>query len=207
MKRIGITGGYASGKSVVSAFFEQAGYPVLHADPLAKELMVSNPGVKAEIERIVGKQAYGKDGRLDTAFVAGQIFSDQNIKGKVEAVVHPAVIRSIESKLDTLERLDKSHIAFVEAALIYESRIDSMFDYIIAVYAPLGVRMERGIKRDGLSESEVHRRIASQYPQEYIAERADFVIENAGSLDQLNTRLTFILRLLETLSQDEKNEE
>jgi dephospho-CoA kinase len=207
MKRIGITGGYASGKSVVSTFFEQAGYPVLHADPLAKELMVSNPGVKAEIERIVGKQAYGQDGRLNTAFIAEQIFSEQHIKEKVEAVVHPAVIRSIESKLDTLERLDKSRIAFVEAALIYESHIDSMFDYIIAVYAPLEVRTDRGIKRDGLSAGEVHRRIASQYPQEYIAERADFVIENAGSLEQLNPRLTFILRLLETLSQDEKNGE
>jgi dephospho-CoA kinase len=207
MKRIGITGGFGSGKSVVAAFFEQAGYPVLHADPLAKELMVSNPAVRSRLIQIIGVHAYKNDGSLDTAYIAGRIFSDHTLKKLVEDVVHPAVIRSIESKLDTLERLNKTRIAFVEAALIYESHMESMFDYIIAVNAPLEIRIKRSMERGGIPESEVHRRIAAQYPQELITEKADFVVKNAGTVEQLHAKLEFVLQLLSTLAEHEKNGE
>ncbi len=200
MIRIGITGGFGSGKSAVAEFFEQAGYPVLHADPLAKELMATNPALKKRLKEIVGREAFLEDGTLNTAHIAALIFSDHEIKKDVEAAVHPAVIRAIESKFDTLERLNKTSIAFVEAALIYESRIESMFDYIIAVTAPLETRIARSIERDGITGNEARRRINAQYHEAYVNEKADFVVDNSGNIDRLHERLQFILHLLEALA-------
>ena len=186
MLKIGITGGIGCGKSQVCHLLEEKGIPIVHADLVAREMMDTDEAIISQIKKILGEAAYLPNGKLDRKRVAEIIFNDEHAKQQINQIVHPQVIEYQKQELEKLEQSGKYGFAGVEAALIFEARAEKQFDVIVVVAASKATVINRLMKRDGLSKQEILKRIESQMPLSEKIKRADFVIYNDGSLDELN---------------------
>jgi dephospho-CoA kinase len=174
MLKIGLTGGIGSGKSVVAQVFSILNIPVYNADKKAKILMQENSGLKKSIIHLLGHKAY-EGNFLATNYIAEKIFNDSALLEKMNALVHPAVLADFLSW--SRNHLNKAYV-IEEAALIYESNHSNAFDYVVVVSSPDKLRIERVMKRDGISKSDVLTRMKSQLSQDRKLDLADFIIEN-----------------------------
>jgi len=173
--KIGITGGIGSGKTFICRLFEALGIPVYNADEEAKRLMNTDVRIKEKLIAQFGEATY-KDGLLDRAFLANMVFSDKNKLELLNSIVHPVVIQ--EAK-DWAER-QITRYSLKEAALLFESGSYKELDYTILVTAPMDIRIQRVIERDGTTEQQVQERINKQLSDEEKLQLADFVIVNDG---------------------------
>ncbi|MCS4223955.1 dephospho-CoA kinase [Sphingobacterium sp. BIGb0165] len=173
--KIGITGGIGSGKTFICRLFEALGIPVYNADEEAKRLMNTDIRIKEKLIAQFGEATY-KDGLLDRAFLANMVFSDKDKLELLNSIVHPIVIQ--EAK-DWAER-QTTRYSLKEAALLFESGSYKELDYTILVTAPMDIRIQRVIERDGATEQQVQERINKQLSDEEKRQLADFVIVNDG---------------------------
>jgi len=173
--KIGITGGIGSGKTFICRLFEALGIPVYNADEEAKRLMNTDIRIKEKLIAQFGEATY-KDGLLDRAFLANMVFSDKNKLELLNGIVHPIVIQ--EAK-DWAER-QTTRYSLKEAALLFESGSYKELDYTILVTAPMDIRIQRVIERDGATEQQVQERMNKQLSDEEKLQLADFVIVNDG---------------------------
>lgn len=194
MLKVGLTGGIASGKSVVGEMFVTLGAHVVQADHLAHELM--NPGapVYNEVVRHFGREILNPDGSInrpklaELAFGAPDLPEDQRGARVVELnrIVHPAVIRSQEEWMHAVGAQDRNAVAIVEAALILEAGMGKSFDRLIVVTCAPEQRAARFAARQKTdlesATREVQRRMAAQLSDEEKVKAADYVIDNSGSL-------------------------
>lgn len=176
MLKVGITGGIASGKTTVTHLFEILGIPVYYADDRAKLLMVENPGIIEAMTGRFGQEVY-IDGTLNKDILRKKVFNEPESKAFIDALVHP-VVRDDSEKWFTIQK--NVPYAIKEAALLIESRGHRYVDKLIVVYTPLEKRIERLMKRDGISPEEANRRIASQMDETIKLKLADYVILNDG---------------------------
>lgn len=194
----GITGGIGSGKSAVAAIVERAGIPVCSADEFAKSLSRSDTTLRKKIIALLGPEAYRPDGTYDRKFVASRIFSDRSTQRALEAIVHPATDKAIRRQLRDWK--EAGHvIAAVEAALVFEAGMDRWLTAVLFVDAPDDVRISRVMLRDKVDEASVRLRMAAQGPAKAHRGRSTIVIENDGSLEELESRVHFALSILRTL--------
>lgn len=194
---VGLTGSIGAGKSTVADVFEESGIPVLRADRIARDLMESDRSMIDAISAVVGADAY-RDGRLDRAYMAQQIFNDREKLERINAIVHPRTIAAQGVRAQQL--FDEGmRVVACEAALIFESGGEGRFDYIVVVDADRETRLKRAAERDGASLDDVRRRDEMQVPAETKVEHADFVVRNDGTLDDLRRNARFIATLLKTL--------
>ena len=177
MQHLGITGGIGSGKTTVCKIFETLGIPIYYADDRAKFLMSHDPNLIMGIIELFGQEAYLEPQVLNRAHIAQVAFNDKDKLTQLNALVHPAVAR------DGLEWQAAQYdvpYTLKEAALLYESGSYRSLDKIIVVTAPLKLRIERVMARDGSKREEVEARIAKQMPESEKVNMADFVIYNDG---------------------------
>jgi|ERR1041384_892401 dephospho-CoA kinase len=193
---VGITGGIGGGKTQAARIFKKLGATVLFADRIASELIDSREEIRERIQHALGRSALFPDGRLNRKKVAELVFSDHHLRRKLDSIVHPFVLRSIRERIAHFKAQARSPLIMVEAALLFEARAISMFDYVIVVDAPEDVRMRRVMGRDGSARPEVLRRIKAQLPAEHKTARADFVIYNGGDLAVLEKNCRFLHRIL-----------
>jgi len=183
-----ITGGIGSGKSSVSAIVHEAGYPVYNSDQRAKELMGMDGPLYDSIVSYFGIQAY-KGGILDRAFIAQKIFNDGAAKKYLESIVHPAVRKDFEY----WQGQQGSSVLFKESALVFETN-DASCDYVVLVAADLEKRIKRVLLRDSsLREQQVRARVQSQYTTNQIKHKADYILRNEGSLEELRNSVNHFL--------------
>lgn len=194
----GITGGIGSGKSAVAAIVGRAGIPVCSADRVAKALSASDPAIRRKITSLLGPQAYLADGSYDRAYVASRIFSDRDLQRSLEAIVHPATDAAIRRQVRAWKH-EGHPLAAVEAALVFESGMDRWLDAVLFVDAPEEVRVRRVMQRDGVDEASVRRRIRTQGSPRDHRGRSTIVIENDGTLDDLEPRVHFALSILRAM--------
>lgn len=170
---IGLTGGIGSGKSTVAKVFESLGIPVYYADNAAKELMNSDESLKKAIKDSFGVRAYVDD-KLDQRYIASIVFNDAQKLDALNSIVHPATIN------DAIKwsSLQTTAYTIKEAALLFESGADKMLDYVIGVTAPENLRIERVMKRDGVSREEVLKRLKRQMDEEKKISLCDFILVN-----------------------------
>jgi len=173
--KIGITGGIGSGKTFICRLFEALGIPVYNADEEAKRLMNTDIRIKEKLIAQFGEATY-KDGLLDRAFLANMVFSDKDKLELLNGIVHPIVIQ--EAK-DWAER-QTTRYSLKEAALLFESGSYKELDYTILVTAPIDIRIQRVIERDGTTEQQGRERMNKQLSDEEKLQLADFVIVNDG---------------------------
>ena len=180
----GLTGGIGCGKSEVSKMLSHAGYTVLDADKLARELSLSNTGIVRAIKEEFGENMYDGEGQLKRRDLAQIVFGDRKKLEKLNGIIHPRVIRSVELALEEKQKQGE-RVVFVEAALHYEIKWNEAMDLMIVVSAPMPLRLQRVMQRDRVDEAAVRQRMAMQLPLEEKVKKAEYVIENDGDLKQL----------------------
>ena len=193
MLKVGLTGGIASGKSVVGEMFVTLGAHLVQADRIAHSLMEPGEPVYNEVVRHFGREILNPDGSVNRAKLAEMAFgppgSDQRSSriADLNRIVHPAVIRSQEEWMDAVSLQDPHGVAIVEAALLIEAGAAKRFDRLIVVTCSLEQRAERFARRQKVdletARAEVARRMAAQLPDEEKIKAADYVIDNSGSLE------------------------
>lgn len=176
---IGITGGIGSGKTTVCKLFETLNIPVYYADLRAKAIMIENEALISNIKTLLGDDAYFENGELNRAYIGGIVFKDKNKLAALNALVHPAV--HLDGK-NWFEMQQNKGIPYAlnEAALMVESGGYKRMDYLITVFAPEDLRIERVMARDQTNREAVLDRISKQLPEEKKLEVADFIIYNDG---------------------------
>ena len=186
MKTLGVTGGIGSGKTTVCRFLEAEGAKVFYADIEAKRLMRENPDARAAIEAAFGPDSYTEDGALNRPYLAEQVFSDPDKLERLNAIVHPLVFAAFGA---TKERAADEDVPLLvhEAALLFEAGGDAHVDATAVVDAPEADRVARVVERDDATPEQVRARMVHQLPPEELRRRADYVIDNDGSLDDLRT--------------------
>lgn len=172
-KRIGITGGIGSGKSVVASLLQLYDIPVYIADTESKKLTNESPVIREKLTELIGDHLYTPKG-LDKKRLSSLIFADAELLNKVNAIIHPEVNRHFQQWVAE----QQTPFCAIESAILFESGFDKAVDCSLMVYAPLEIRLQRVMKRDGASEAEVRKRIANQLADEIKKERADYVIYN-----------------------------
>jgi dephospho-CoA kinase len=184
---LGVTGGIGSGKTTVCGFLEEQGARVFYADIEAKRLMQENPDVRAAIIDAFGEDAYDEDGVLDRAYLAGRVFHDAEQLERLNRIVHPHVFEAFEAAAGRAEDDDLSLLVH-EAALLFETGGDEHVDVTAAVVAPEADRIAWVTARDDATPEQVQARMQHQLPQDALRTRADYVIENDGSLEDLRQK-------------------
>lgn len=203
---VGVTGGIGSGKSAVCAAFERMGRAVFSADAIARALTLEDPSVRQEILTTFGPAIVAPSGGLDRKALAAVVFSDPAARRRLNAIVHPRVFTALAGALASNSPDRLIPYAIIEAALIYESGMDALLDYVIVVDAPEEERIRRTIERDRCTREEVLARIASQMSVHTKRLRADFVFENVGAVAALEDRVSFLDILLTTLGGKRRND-
>jgi dephospho-CoA kinase len=181
MKRIGLTGGIGSGKSFVAEIFRHLGVPVFSSDDAGRDLQNSDPEVQAAMRNLFG-DVFRPDGTLDRQKVAGIVFSDPGKLKQLNEIVHPAVAKAFENFCAAHA---SAKYVIKEAAIIFEAGIDKHLDGTILVTAPDAIRIQRVMKRDGISEEEVRARMNRQWPDMKKLPLAQWKIVNDGKMPLL----------------------
>lgn len=187
MTTLGVTGGIGSGKTTVCGFLEEQGARVFYADIEAKRLMRKDPDVRAAIVDAFGEAAYDEEGALDRAYLADRVFGDAEQLDRLNAIVHPHVFKAFEAAKARAADAEVSLLVH-EAALLFEAGGDEHVDTTAAVVAPDANRIDWVAARDDVTPDQVRARMQHQLPQDELRERADHVIENDGSLDNLRRK-------------------
>lgn len=190
MKTLILSGGIGSGKSVVAALLAAHGIPVYDCDNRAKALYDEVPGLLERIETALGCPLRGEDGRLDPKRLGGRIFSDPAAREQVESILYP------ELKADFLRwrsRQSAPWAALESAIILSKPLFDDIGDLVVWVHAPAETRLRRAVLRDGSSEESV---LARMRAQENFASRADEVLVNDGSLQELSDKVDRLVHKL-----------
>ena len=184
---LGVTGGIGSGKSTVCGFLEEQGARVFYADTEAKQLMQTDEGVRSAIVDAFGADAYTEDGTLNRAYLAEAVFGNAERVERLNGIVHPRVFEAFEAAKERAEEEDVRLLVH-EAALLFEAGGDEHVDATAAVVAPDERRIQWVVERDDVTPDQVRARMEHQLPQAELRRRADYVIENDGSLDDLRQK-------------------
>ena len=186
---LGITGGIGSGKSYISSLLhKQMNVPVYDCDTEAKRLICEDDTIRQKLTELAGASVY-KNGELQKKVLVDYLFSSQQHVQQVNAIVHPAVRKDIGKWV----KQQDSPVVAVESAILYESGFDTLVDKVLFVKAPLELRIQRSMKRDGSTREQVEARIGMQQSEQQ-QKKADFVIDNGtegkkGLLDALQGML------------------
>ena len=192
MKVIGITGGIASGKSFVSSVVKKAGYPVIDADLISKELSQKGGAVYHAIIKTFGESYLDNNKEIDRQKLGSLIFNDKQAKGLLNSISHPLIVEEMERQIASA----KSDLVFVDVPLLYESGLESMFDKIICVYLPRRIQIERLMNRDNISYEYAVKKIESQSSLEQKKMKADFVINSSNSFDYVESNVIELIKKL-----------
>ena len=191
MLKIGLTGGIGSGKSTIAKIIATLGYPVYISDFKASELINRDEEIKNHLIELFGKDIYQPDGNLDKKRLAGIIFNDKEAIKQVNGIVHPAVTRDFMEWCSAQRR----PLLFFESAILFEAKLENLFDYIILITTDLETRVERVISRDSTTREKVIERINNQMPDEIKQTKSDFVIYNNNDDKVIKQILSIIHQL------------
>ncbi|HSQ45792.1 MAG TPA: dephospho-CoA kinase [Lutibacter sp.] len=193
MKIIGLTGGIGSGKSTVLALFKELGVLTYIADIEAKKLMNADAELRNQIIKLFGEQAYQNE-KLNSAFIASVVFNNTEKLNALNALVHPKVREDFQHFI----KIQKADFVIYEAAILFESGSDQFCDYIITVIADFDHKIERIMKRDGVSEAQIMERMKNQSDDDLKIKKSDFVIRN-NHLDDTKQQVLTIFEMLKKL--------
>jgi len=184
---VGLTGGIGSGKSTVARLLEKRGAVVFDADLLAREAVEpGTPGHAAVIERF-GADVLAPGGELDREALASIVFADPSARRDLEEIVHPEVRRLFAEGSEAYRDTDR--VVVFSAPLLVETGMHTAFEILVVVSATVATQIERLMRQRGMSESSIRARIEAQAPLEDKAAVADFLVDNEGTLDELESQV------------------
>lgn len=193
---IGLTGGIASGKSLVAEELKRLGAHLIDADEIAREVV--NPGLPAykEIVKEFGEGILNPDKTINRKALGNIVFSNPKLRNRLEQITHPRILGEMDKRILAIQNKDPKAIIVIDAALLIEAGLHKKMDKMVVVYADEKTQIERLIKRDGLTADEAKNRISSQMPLQEKRRFADFVIENMEGKDKIKTEVKKIFKQL-----------
>ncbi len=199
MLKVGLTGSIAVGKSNVLRVFGELGCHVIDADLIAREVVA--PGTEG-LRSIVATfgDVLNADGTLNRGQLGQIVFGDEQKRQKLNALLHPLIIKAQDEQIHQLEARDPNGIVIVDAALMIESGGHARMDKLVVVHCDPAIELERLMKRDGLSPEAAAERINTQMPQEEKKKYADFLIDTSGSLESTRAQVLSVFEKLRALA-------
>jgi dephospho-CoA kinase len=186
----GLTGGIGSGKSTVSKIFEMLGCAVFNSDQVAKEVYYDEE-VRKKVIALLGEPSYHSPSEINKSYISSKAFNNTDLLHQLNQIIHPAV----RVRFNQFIKQHSNQIIIKETALLFEAHIDKEVDKIIMVACEDELRIKRVMKRDGVSESEVLKRIKSQLPQDEKIKRSHYVIHN----DERELLIPQVIKIFEAL--------
>lgn len=184
MITVGITGRSGCGKSTVTACFAARGVPVADADQISRQVLQPGSPVLAQLAARFGGDILSGRGVLDRRLLADRAFATPEGKADLDAITHPAIVRRIEAARQAAQAAG-SPLFVIDGAVLVGSVIDGIWDRLIVVTAPYEVSVARIVARDGIRPEMARRRLDAQLPEAALAARADIVLANDGTQEQL----------------------
>ncbi len=188
MIAIGLTGGIASGKSLVSAMLAEKGVPVVEADKVGHQAYRRGTEAYRLVVEAFGAEVVVADGEIDRRALGARVFGDAQVRRRLEAIVWPAMRDMMAQRLGELRDQDVA-VAVLEAAVLIEADWTPLVDEVWVVVVPEEVARERLVRRNGLIPEEATARIRAQLSNEERVQHADAVIDNSGSLEALREQV------------------
>jgi len=193
MRVIGLTGGIASGKSSVARILAAQGVVVIDADQLSRDVVLPGMPALAAIVALCGSGVLQADGSLDRQGLGARVFADPSLRRELEAILHPAIRVLAEERLGELRRHGVP-VAVYMAPLLIEAGATDRVDEIWVVYVDRGTQIARVMARDGISREEAGQRLAAQMPMDEKATHGRIVIDNSGTLGELEEKVLALCR-------------
>jgi len=202
---VGLTGGVASGKSVVSQILKEEGAYLIDADQIARELVQPRRPTWTALIKAFGKEIVQKDGSIDRKKLAVKVFSDPEQRELLNRILHPRIKKEMGRRLKAIGQKDPKAMVVIDAPLLIETGDHREMDKVIVVTSTEAQQMERLKERAGIDQEEARRIIASQVPSEEKLKVADFVIRNEGSLRDVERKAKEVFQALKRIAlQKEK---
>lgn len=192
---VAITGGIGSGKTTFAEYLVEQGYKLLSADDISKEILANDPDVRKEIIDAFGAESYSNK-KVNKEFLAKEVFANPVKLKKINSILHPRVRKKIKIIADELFK--NEDIVFVEAALIFESKIEKMYDYIVLIVAEKHLRKKRVTDSGKISEKDFLKRDESQLDDETKMKKADFIFLNNSFKSELQKKAILLPILLKS---------
>ena len=190
---IGLTGTFGSGKSTVAALLAERGAAIVDADTLAHEAVEPGQPALAEIKERFGEEFLLPDGRLDRKRMAEAVFSSPDKRKLLESIIHPHVRDGMQKRVRELEESCRQtgapRVVVLDIPLLFECYLASLVEKTLVVTIDTAQRFHRVRLRNGLHEGQIVKRLASQWPQREKAARADYIVDNSGSLEETRSQV------------------
>jgi dephospho-CoA kinase len=196
MLKIALTGGIATGKSYVLARLKDRGVATIDADDIVHAALGPGTSTTRAIATQFGSAFLKPDGSIDRALLGMKVFRDADARQQLEAIIHPVVWEAISQWYATLDR----PYGVASIPLLYETRHERDFDFVVVTHCPPDVQVRRILERDGISEDEAQQRIAAQMPNEEKTRRADFVILTAGTKPATDRQVDALLTAIHNVT-------
>jgi dephospho-CoA kinase len=200
MLRVGLTGGYATGKSFVASELEKLGCRMIYADRLGHDVMAPGGPAYDPIVKLFGRDILGADGAIDRKRLAAVVFGNDELLEKLNAIVHPAVFDREEALLADYAAQDPHAITVMESAILIETGRYKTFDRLILTTCSESLQVARGMKRDRLPRSEILKRISHQMPLEEKRKFVHYVIDTSGPKADTAAQVKTIYQSLRSLA-------
>ena len=196
---LGLTGGIACGKSTVAGIFRELGAAVVSADLLAREIVRPGSVALAEIAAYFGDWVLDETGNLDRRGMAELIFADARARADLNRITHPAIARLATREFRKHQKAGARLIVY-DAPLLFEAKAEKQVDKVVVVTVHRAQQVARLMSRDGIGRPQALARLEAQMPQNEKAARADYLIDNSGSVEETRRQVRELLTLLETAS-------
>ena len=195
VRRIGLTGGIATGKSYVRTKFQELGVPTIDADTLAREAVAPGTDGLAAVLTRFGMGVLDANGSLDRRKVAQIVFADANARRDLEAIIHPFVRSQADSWFRGLDSAQHA-FAIADIPLLYETGTDNQYDAVIVTACAPEEQVRRIVARDQVTEAEARQRISAQLPIEEKIRRGDYVIRTDGTHQETDRQVRGVFEQL-----------
>lgn len=191
---IGVTGGFASGKTAVSRMLARLGAKVIDADRIGHQALTPNRLPWKKIVEYFGNSILNRDGTINRKRLSTIVFAEKKALRKLSQIVHPEVFEKIKLMVEQIKKDEPDSVVVIDAPLLIEAGFRREVDKLIAVKASVDKQIERAAKKWGLSVTQIRRRLEAQMPLEFKARMADYVIDNSGTLKQTRLQVEKIWR-------------
>ncbi len=198
MKIIGIVGGIGAGKTTIAAMLTQLNptIEVIEADSIGHEILLKDQAAYEPVVAAFGPTILDEEGEIIRKKLGAIVFSDPNKLKQLNSITHPLIRQEIERRIAWFKLAAPNHHILLEAALLIESGLIELVDKVIAVYVKENIRIERVMKREGLSAQAVTERIKAQKEWKDFQQVADYIVDNSISLEHTKMQLQEILKEL-----------
>jgi dephospho-CoA kinase len=201
---VGLTGGVASGKSVVSRILKEEGAYLIDADQIARELVQPRTSAWEELVKVFGKEILQKDGSIHRKQLAAKVFSDPTQRDLLNRTLHPRIKEEMGRRLKAIGQKDPEAIVVIDAPLLVETGDHREMDKVIVVISTEAQQIARLREREGMDQEEARRIMASQMATKEKVKVADFVIRNEGSLEETERRAREVFQELKRIALQDK---